>query len=482
MRSRTTIDNAFVPRTESTPAVLQTLFHNGGATRFDTPTHKHTDDTPTPSMARAPVAAARQGHKRPSPSLRSEAPPIVHALGGSIGSALALLLLYPLERARIELQSRAGSSLSSSCSSSSSLSESQKGLVATTEPISPIRHAGEGASEGESSWEGASPDTPSSWSVHSGSNDSRDSSGSYTEDGSQGGPGPSYGEADGILRCLLDLRDRGVLYKGVKPIVSTIFTSQFVFFFLHAYAKRWLARVTNSGSVSNSPSLSLLSSCLAGVGNVLLTNPLWVTNMAIVSGTTETQNLFREVLRLSRDHGLGHLWKGTGASLLLVSNPILQFVCYEQFKRKILEGRGKTGPGGKARTTLGAAEAFAVAALAKTIATVGTYPLQLAQTLLRLADGDRSGERAARYEGTIDCLARLYRTNGAGCAAWFKGMRAKLLQTVLTAAFTFLTYEQILGAVRRVVESHALRVRTSRRRVGTTGGSSGGNGLDQLLE
>jgi hypothetical protein len=35
--------------------------------------------------------------------------PLAHAVGGSLGSALALLLLYPLERARIELQSSAAS-------------------------------------------------------------------------------------------------------------------------------------------------------------------------------------------------------------------------------------------------------------------------------------------------------------------------------------------------------------------------------------
>ena len=38
----------------------------------------------------------------------SAIPPIGHAIGGSIGSALALLLFYPLERARIEMQADAG--------------------------------------------------------------------------------------------------------------------------------------------------------------------------------------------------------------------------------------------------------------------------------------------------------------------------------------------------------------------------------------
>lgn len=82
-------------------------------------------------------------------------------------------------------------------------------------------------------------------------------------------------------------------------------------------------------------------------------------------------------------------------------------------------------------------EAFVVGAIAKTIATVVTYPLQLTQTVLRLENNG--------YKGITDCLIQLYRR--AGYKEWYTGMRAKLLQTVLTAAFTFLTYEQILGAV-----------------------------------
>ena len=204
-----------------------------------------------------------------------------------------------------------------------------------------------------------------------------------------------------------------------------------------------------------------MSSCLAGVGNVLVTNPLWVTNMTIVSGNTKTQNLFVELVRLWKERGPRQLWTGTDASLLLVSNPIIQFVCYEQFKRIRLARTTNKSTG-----TLGPAEAFVIAAMAKAIATVLTYPLQLSQTLLRLSsnksrsigkdaedsdcDSDTNRLHRQQYKGTMDCLLQLYKKNDAGCAAWFTGMKAKLLQTVLTAAFQFLTYEQILGAVKIV--------------------------------
>jgi adenine nucleotide transporter 17 len=284
-----------------------------------------------------------------------------------------------------------------------------------------------------------------------------------------------------IFRVLMDLQSRGELYQGMTPIISTIFASQFLFFFLHAYLRgrlqTWSATVRGTNSVHSSPTalLSLISSCLAGVGNVLLTNPMWVTNMAIVTGETKTQNLVKELMNIWKTQGTRHLWDGTSASILLVSNPVIQFFCYEQFKHARLAVKMKKVNDGTA-VSLGAAEAFLIAALSKGIATVTTYPLQLAQTLLRIGNSNHSGvsskqKRAdasktrhvthhQQYKGTIDCLLQLYRTNKT-FAAWFTGIRAKLLQTVLTAAFTFLTYEQILGAIQTVVMLRGQRKLTS---------------------
>ena len=38
------------------------------------------------------------------PVVGTPIPPLIHAVAGSLGGALALLLFYPLERARIEMQ------------------------------------------------------------------------------------------------------------------------------------------------------------------------------------------------------------------------------------------------------------------------------------------------------------------------------------------------------------------------------------------
>jgi adenine nucleotide transporter 17 len=372
----------------------------------------------------------------------AQAPPIAHAIGGSLGSALAVLLFYPLERARIELQSQAASSnvphnnvnagienaeLESVEVEVEIAEELQPKLVAvgptdalllsTSESSSWTPLEGVGQQQLLSDKDLEEEITPS-WSMNS-------STTTYESTTSQ----PLAVTDDnkmGLLKCLLRLHARNALYQGVVPIITTIVASQFVFFYMHAYIKNILINTVLS---KRKRSLSLLSSCMAGVINVLLTNPLWVVNMAIVTGESQSNSLLKELVTMIKSFGIRHMWKGTSASLLLVSNPVIQFFCYEQMKQARLVG--------VAKVVLPPIEAFAVGAAAKTIATVFTYPLQLAQTVLRLKENP--------YEGTLDCLSQLYKRKGF--EEWFTGMKAKLLQTVLTAAFTFLTYEQILGAV-----------------------------------
>jgi hypothetical protein len=166
--------------------------------------------------------------KRTPASRRNEAPPIVHALGGSIGSALALLLFYPLERARIELQSKAAAT------SSASSSEVTPTRLVNEAEISPIRCADNShfltdnnlVIEDEVSWDRANDSpTSASWSMNSCSIDDDGNTVSSIRDHEDSSASNDVNKStEGIVRCLLDLRERGVLYKGVKPIISTIFT------------------------------------------------------------------------------------------------------------------------------------------------------------------------------------------------------------------------------------------------------------------
>ena len=246
----------------------------------------------------------------------------------------------------------------------------------------------------------------------------------------------------------------------------------------HSYMLNLLYRILPKSKMGR----SLLSSSIAGCINVLLTNPLWVASLRIMEsriptvevegndGDTKQQahqkpTLWNVMQRIVESEGLSSLWNGTSTSLLLVSNPIIQHFMYEQLRtiilvRKKLRHARQRSDGRERKVSLSPIEAFLFGAVAKGIATVATYPLQLAQVLLRLQkkklQSDQQGSNSKDihdttiYNGTLDCLGKQY--SSRGISGLFQGMNAKLLQTVLTSAFTFLTYEQTLSQVGRLYE------------------------------
>ena len=191
--------------------------------------------------------------------------------------------------------------------------------------------------------------------------------------------------------------------------------------------------------------------------------------------------------QIAKEEGPLQLWNGTFTSLLLVSNPIIQHFLYGQMRLRLLSlhhlHRWKGGNHAStlpppSSSSLTAVEAFVLGAISKMAATVATYPLQLAQVLLRLqsknnvttADSfkqtttcskdptdneiidDVPSKNTTAYDGMIDCLHQQFKQGGI--RGLFQGMKAKLLSTVLTAAFTFLSYEQTLllvGKMHRVL-------------------------------
>lgn len=204
----------------------------------------------------------------------------------------------------------------------------------------------------------------------------------------------------------------GALYRGLKPVLMSLGSSNFVYF----YTFHGLKSLTKSGEIQN----DLILGIVAGAINVLLTTPLWVVNSRLKSSSSQNfSGLLDGLVHIANVEGLSALWSGIGPSLILVSNPAIQFTLYEALKRKF---EPKT-----------AGSFFLIGAAAKAVATLITYPLQLAQARQRHgSDGKIS---------TAALLLTILKQKGP--AALFSGLEAKLLQTVLTAALMFVTYEKI---------------------------------------
>ncbi|XP_030646203.1 peroxisomal membrane protein PMP34 isoform X2 [Chanos chanos] len=190
---------------------------------------------------------------------------------------------------------------------------------------------------------------------------------------------------------------------------------------------------------------------LQGVVNVLLTTPMWVVNTRLkLQGAkfrnedlqqTHYRGIFDAFSQIIANEGVGTLWNGTLPSLVLVFNPAIQFMFYEAMKRR-------AGRGGR---KISSAEIFLIGAVAKVIATTASYPLQTVQAILRF--GQYKSEGQSGILGSFQNVLRLLmdRIKRHGALGLYKGLEAKLLQTVLTAALMFVVYEKITATTFKIM-------------------------------
>ncbi|KAH6936593.1 hypothetical protein HPB50_019778 [Hyalomma asiaticum] len=253
-----------------------------------------------------------------------------------------------------------------------------------------------------------------------------------------------------LLREILREEGPGGVYRGLGPVLTSLWCSNFVYF----YSFHGLRSVVSAGDARRHGALSdLLLAALAGVVNVLTTTPLWVVNTRIkmqgaklADGDRESlrkhpryEGLWHGLVHIARTEGLPALWASTLPSLVLVSSPAVQFMVYEALKRRA----------GSAGVPLNGAVVFLIGAVSKVISTVATYPLQLVQAKLRYGCPPELANK-----NLLGILMHIARTQGL--PGLYRGLEAKLWQTVLTAALMFVAYEKIVRFVMQILRPSAV--------------------------
>ncbi|CAG11421.1 unnamed protein product, partial [Tetraodon nigroviridis] len=239
------------------------------------------------------------------------------------------------------------------------------------------------------------------------------------------------------------------LYRGWLPVISSLCCSNFVYF----YTFNTLKKLMIPGPNGSRPGRDLLIGIVSGAVNVILTTPMWVVNTRLkLQGAkfrnedlqqTHYRGIFDAFAQIIASEGVGVLWNGTLPSLILVLNPAVHFMFYEAMKRRV----------GREGRKISSAEIFVIGAIAKAIAATSTYPLQTVQTILRF------GQYKGGKGGLLGSLSNIFsllmdRIKKNGLLGLYKGLEAKLLQTVLTAALMFVVYEKITAATFRVMGLH----------------------------
>ena len=225
----------------------------------------------------------------------------------------------------------------------------------------------------------------------------------------------------------LILRDEGFsgLYKGLKSALFSLSISQAIFFYIYAFLKHIYIKRNDIKRLG--PLENLIIASVAGAINATLTTPLWVVNMRL---TTQKHGQYKGMLdcfqKIYQKEGLDGLFSGLLPALILVSNPAIQFVTYEQMLRIIIVNKY-----GGAASKVTSMEFFFLGAFAKSCATLVTYPYLTVKS--RLQHGE---------VGFTKVTNELWQNEGL--AGFYHGLGPKFLQTVLNAALMFATYEKFL--------------------------------------
>lgn len=265
----------------------------------------------------------------------------------------------------------------------------------------------------------------------------------------------------------------GRLYGGLTPSIVGTAASQGVYYYFYQIfrnnaevaALEHKKRGIGDGSVGMLS--SLVVAALAGCVNVLLTNPIWVvvTRMQTHTKTLKkskpccseltsseksshatvepppfaTSHAIQEVYD---EAGLWGFWRGVFPTLIMVSNPSIQFMLYETMLKKIKERRALRKKDNSGVTAL---EIFLLGALAKLGATIVTYPLLVVKARLQ-AKQVTTGDKRHHYKGTLDAILKMIRYEGF--YGFYKGMGTKIVQSVLAAAVLFMIKEELVKGAR----------------------------------
>ncbi|KAJ1893778.1 hypothetical protein LPJ66_005561 [Kickxella alabastrina] len=250
---------------------------------------------------------------------------------------------------------------------------------------------------------------------------------------------PTHKTAHQTLQHILSTQGIQGLYSGLSTNLLNQLLNGFVYFYAYS-AVRKLALKSSAQVGGLSTAVELSVGAVAGMINQVLTLPLGVVATRQQAGSAEWWRVVKEIID---EEGVSGLWAGFKPAMLLCANPAITYGVFEKTKEALVRRRQSGGVGG-----MSAMEAFWVGALAKTLATILTYPYIMAKVRLQWRPSKEEREAGARpYLSAGDVLRQVLRKEGVW--GWFRGMQTQIIKAVITQALMLMIKESFTRQVAR---------------------------------
>ncbi|KAI2467881.1 mitochondrial carrier [Annulohypoxylon bovei var. microspora] len=255
-----------------------------------------------------------------------------------------------------------------------------------------------------------------------------------------------------ILRDVHRLEGSRALFKGLGPNLIGVVPARSINFYAYGTGKRAYSQWT--GASTDNPAVHLASAVTAGIATGTATNPIWLVKTRLQLdrnnaerkgdvGARRYRNSWDCIKQVLRDEGPRGFFKGLSASYLGVTESTLQWMMYEELKGQLRRRKERVEKSGREKTwwdhTVDWTGNFMGAGAAKGIASVLTYPHEVARTRLRqapMADG------RPKYTGLVHCFKLVWKEEGF--LGLYGGLTPHLMRTIPSAAIMFGMYEGIL--------------------------------------
>ncbi|KAI9479852.1 mitochondrial FAD carrier protein [Coemansia mojavensis] len=245
------------------------------------------------------------------------------------------------------------------------------------------------------------------------------------------------------------------LYRGLSANLAGNCASWGLYFAWYTWIKDQMAggrsAETAMGISVLSPTQHLLAGAGAGALTQCMANPLWVVKTRICTTSRSQPGAYRGVIdglaQVAAKEGIRGLYKGLAPGLLGVAHGGLQFMAYEEMKRRWLHSQSRSSTG-----DFTSAELACMSASSKTFALSITYPSQVLRSRLQQTPGITSSAadgapRMGSYSGLSDVIVKTFRSEGL--IGFYKGYGPALLRVLPSNVLTFIVYEKIAGILRR---------------------------------
>ncbi|TXT15614.1 hypothetical protein VHUM_00117 [Vanrija humicola] len=247
------------------------------------------------------------------------------------------------------------------------------------------------------------------------------------------------------------------LYRGLGPNLVGGAGSWGLYFLFYNMIKKQMQG--GDPTYRTSAGQHLLAAAEASAITAMLTNPIWVVKTRVFATPAKDPNaysgLWRSLKRIYAAEGMRGLYRGSLLALVGVSNGSIQFATYEEFKRRRIErkqrkfaerGREWRQEDEKLTNT----EYILTSGASKFVAIALTYPYQVVRA--RVQNGAPGQQQSA-----LKVIAETYRREGL--LAFYKGLGTNALRILPGTCTTFVVYENLVWAFRRLARAKELKAR-----------------------